>query len=185
MLRQLGHRFPRHEHPELLVGLEQADDAAVYLLNDEQALVQTLDFFGPLVDDPYEYGAIAAANAMSDVYAMGGRVLLALKIAAFPEDLPPEIVAAIFAGGADKVAEAGGVIGGGHTIIDPEPKYGLCVTGLVTPAAIRTNATAQAGDAIILTKPIGTGVLANAIKAGAAATEHERPVVAQMMALRP
>ena len=118
--------------------------------------MQTLDFFAPIVDDPYQYGAIAAANAMNDVYAMGGDVLLALNIAAFPEDLPLSVVAAILEGGADKVSEAGGVIAGGHTIIDAEPKYGLCVTGLVEPARVRTNASAETGDVVLLTKPIGT-----------------------------
>ena len=152
-MRALGHRFPEHEHPELLVGLHKADDAAVYRLNPDQAIVQTLDFFAPTVDDPYQYGAIAAANALNDVYAMGADVLFALNIAAFPEDLPVEIVAGVLEGGADKVREAGGAIAGGHTIIDREPKYGLCVTGLAHPDAIRSNAEAQPGDSMLLTKP--------------------------------
>ncbi len=183
MLRQLGEKFPPHEHPNLLVGLGKADDAAVYLLNEEQALVQTLDFFAPLVDDPYSFGAIAAANALNDVYAMGAEVLFALNIAAFPEDLPPEIVAAILAGGADKVREAGGAIAGGHTIIDEEPKYGLAATGLVHPSKLRLNSAAQPGDALVLTKPIGTGVVVNAIQDQSAKPEHETAVVAQMSAL--
>ena len=119
----------------LLVGLAAPDDATVYKLSDEQAVVLTVDFFAPVVDDPYQYGALAAANAMSDIYAMGAEVTLALNVAAFPDDLGPEVVAEILHGGADKVAEAGAVIAGGHTVIDAEPKYGLCVMGLIHPAA--------------------------------------------------
>ena len=167
----------------MLVGLDKADDAAVYLLNEDQAIVQTLDFFAPLVDDPYTYGAIAAANALNDVYAMGAKVLLALNIAAFPEDLPTEVVAAILVGGADKVREAGGVIAGGHTIIDEEPKYGLAATGVVHPSQLRLNSAARPGDALVLTKRIGTGVLIDAIQGLAAEQEHEVAVVAQMSAL--
>jgi selenide,water dikinase len=165
------------------VGLDKADDAAVYVLNDEQAIVQTLDFFAPLVDDPYEFGAIAAANALNDIYAMGAAVLFALNIAAFPEDLPVEIVAAILEGGADKVREAGGAIAGGHTIIDEEPKYGLSVTGLVAPDRVRRNADARPGDTLILTKPLGTGVIINALRDEQVQPEHERNVVKQMSAL--
>ncbi len=183
MLRQLGHKFPAHEHPELLVGLSRADDAAVYKLNDDQAIVQTLDFFAPTVDDPYQYGAIAAANALNDVYAMGGDVLFALNIAAFPEDLPIDVVARILEGGADKVKEAGGVIAGGHTIIDAEPKYGLAVTGIVHPSRIRTNAAAQPADVILLTKPLGTGILLTAITERTASPAHEQTAIEQMMAL--
>ena len=145
--------------------------------------MQTLDFFAPIVDDPYQYGAIAAANALNDVYAMNADVLFALNIAAFPDDLPAELLAAVLEGGADKVLEAGGAIAGGHTIIDTEPKYGLCVTGLARPDAIRRNATAQPGDAIILTKPLGTGLLANAIREGHASKEDARTAVGLMMAL--
>lgn len=145
--------------------------------------MQTLDFFAPIVDDPYQYGAIAAANAMNDVYAMGGDVLLALNIAAFPEDLPLSVVAEILEGGADKVSEAGGVIAGGHTIIDAEPKYGLCVTGLVQPSRVRTNAAAEAGDAVLLTKPIGTGVLISAVRERTASASHQTAAVEQMMTL--
>ena len=152
-------------------------------MNDRRAIVQTLDFFAPIVDDPYQYGAIAAANAMNDVYAMGGDVLLALNIAAFPEDLPLSVVAAILEGGADKVSEAGGVIAGGHTIIDAEPKYGLCVTGLVEPARVRTNASAETGDVVLLTKPIGTGVLITAIRERSASASHQAAAVEQMMTL--
>jgi len=182
-VRALGKQFPEHEHPELLVGLNKADDAAVYRLNAEQAIVQTLDFFAPTVDDPFQYGAIAAANALNDIYAMGADVLFALNIAAFPDDLPVEMLAAVLEGGASKVREAGGAIAGGHTIIDREPKYGLCVTGLVHPDAIRSNASAQPGDAILLTKPLGTGVLLNAIRDGHASDADEAFAVAQMSGL--
>ena len=167
----------------MLVGLEKADDAAVYLLNEDQAIVQTLDFFAPLVDDPYTYGAIAAANALNDVYAMGADLLFALNIAAFPEDLPTDVVAAILAGGADKVRQADGVLAGGHTIIDEEPKYGLAATGMVHPSQLRLNSAAQPGDALVLTKRIGTGVLIDAIQGLSAEPEHEAAVVAQMSAL--
>ncbi len=183
MLRHLGPQFPPEQHPELLVGLDRPDDAAVYALDDERALVQTLDFFAPLVDDPYQFGAIAAANAMSDVYAMGGRVLFALNIAAFPDDLPPDIIAEVLRGGADKVREAGAVIAGGHTIIDEEPKYGLAVTGEVARELIRTTGGAQPGDTIILTKEIGTGVLIGANQQGAVSAEHWDGAVSQMMSL--
>ena len=183
MLSHLGPQFPPSEHPELLVGLARPDDAAVYAIDDERALVQTLDFFAPLVDDPYQFGAIAAANAMSDVYAMGGRVLFALNIAAFPEDLPPEVIADVLRGGADKVREAGAVVAGGHTIIDEEPKFGLAVTGEVARDLIRTTGGAQPGDTIILTKEIGTGVLIGANQQGAVSEEHWNAAVAQMMTL--
>ena len=125
--------------PELLVGIETADDAAVYRLNDDQALILTTDFFPPVVDDPYTYGAVAAANSMSDVYAMGGDVLLAINVAGFPSGLPADILADIFRGGAEKVAEAGGIIAGGHTVTDDEPKYGLAVVGLVRPERVVTK----------------------------------------------
>ena len=183
MLRELGGQFPPEQFPQLVVGLDAPDDAAVYVLDDEHALVQTLDFFAPVVDDPYEFGAIAAANAMSDVYAMGGSVLFALNIAAFPEDLPPDIVAAILRGGADKVREAGAAIAGGHTIIDEEPKYGLAVTGVVHPQQVRRNAGALPGDTILLTKRIGSGVLIGASGAGAVAEPHMRAAIEQMMTL--
>src|SRR3970282_2557684 len=120
--------FKRHEHADLLVGLARSDDAAVYRITDEIAIVSTVDFFPPIVDDPYLYGAIAAANSMSDVYAMGGQVLFALNVAGFPRDMPKDVIAAVFKGGADKVLEAGGVIAGGHTGGDAEPKYGLAGT---------------------------------------------------------
>lgn len=153
-----------HNHPDLLVGLDSIDDAAVYRLNAEQGIVSTADFFPPVVDDPYAFGAIAAANAMSDVYAMGGEVLFALNLVAFPENLDPEILAEILRGGRDKVAEAGGVIAGGHTVTDKEPKYGLAVTGVVHPQHILTKGNAKIGDVLILTKPLGTGVITTAHK---------------------
>ena len=183
MLRALGGQFPPEQFPQLVVGLDAPDDAAVYVLDDEHALVQTLDFFAPVVDDPYEYGAIAAANAMSDVYAMGGSVLFALNIAAFPEDLPTEVAAEILRGGAEKVREAGGAIAGGHTIIDEEPKYGLAVTGVAHPERVRRNSGALPGDVILLTKRIGSGVLIGAHGAGAVAEADMRAAVEQMMTL--
>jgi selenide, water dikinase len=149
----------------LLVGLTPADDAAVYKLDDERALVFTTDFFPPLVDDPALYGAVAAANALNDVFAMGGKPLLALSIAAFPEELPVETVRAIFDAAADKVREAGAVLAGGHTIRDAEPKYGLAVVGTAHPDGVWRNSTARPGDDVFLTKPLGTGlVLAGAAK---------------------
>ncbi len=153
-----------HNHPDLLVGLASIDDAAVFRLNSEQAVVSTADFFPPVVDDPYSFGAIAAANAMSDVYAMGGEVLFALNLVAFPDDLDAEILTEILRGGRDKIAEAGGVIAGGHTVTDKEPKYGLAVTGVVHPAHILTKGHARVGDVLILTKPLGTGVITTAHK---------------------
>ena len=166
MLSPLVRSFDPARHPQLLAGLGTPDDAAVYRLNARTAVVATVDFFAPLVDDPWRYGAIAAANAMSDVYAMGGEVALALNVAAFPEDLPPETAAAIIRGGAEKVAEAGGVIAGGHTVWDDEPKYGLSVLGLVHPARLLRKDALRAGDRLYLTKPLGTGVILAATGGG-------------------
>src|SRR6266536_5496691 len=149
---------------DLLVGLGAADDAAVYRLAPDLAIVETVDFFPPVVDDPWTWGAIAAVNAMSDVYAMGGEVLFALAVAGFPRDLPKSIIAEVFRGGAEKVAEAGGVIAGGHTVIDAEPKYGLCVTGRVHPDRIFIKGGLRPGDRVFLSKPLGTGVIATAAK---------------------
>jgi selenide,water dikinase len=151
-------------HRDLLVGLGRADDAAVYALAAGLAIVQTVDFFPPVVDDPYTWGAVAAANAMSDVYAMGGEVLFALAVAGFPRDMPKEIIAEVFRGGAEKVAEAGGVIAGGHTVVDAEPKYGLCVTGRVHPDRIMIKGGLRPGDRLFLSKPLGTGVITTAAK---------------------
>jgi selenide,water dikinase len=169
--------------PDVLVGLGVPDDAAVYRISDDLALVQTVDFFPPIVDDPYTFGAIAAANALSDIYAMGGRPILALAIAGFPEDLPPAVIAAILQGGADKVAEAGAVVAGGHTVVDKEPKYGLCVTGLIHPAQVTAKAGARPGDVLLLTKPLGTGVITTAHKRGAVAAEHLAAAVDSMLRL--
>ena len=156
----------------MLVGSSTADDAAVYRLDDGLALVQSLDFFTPIVDDPYQFGQIAAANSLSDIYAMGARPIMALNIAAFPRSiLPLEWLGAILRGGADKAAEAGIAIVGGHTIDDNEPKYGLVVTGLVEPDKFITNAGARPGDLLILTKPLGTGIIASAIKGDKAPPE--------------
>lgn len=169
--------------PDLLVGLSAPDDAAVYRLSDEQAVVLTVDFFAPLVDDPYDYGAISAANAMSDVYAMGGEVVLALNVAAFPDDMAPETLAQVLRGGADKVIEAGGIVAGGHTIRDEEPKYGMCVMGIIHPEQIFTKGGARPGDALYLTKAIGTGIITTAAREDAASEDHLRSAVASMTKL--
>ena len=182
VLRPIQERFDPAAYPELLVGLSRSDDAAVYRISDDLAVIQTLDFFPPVVDDPYTYGEIAAANAMSDVYAMGGEVRLALNIAAFPEDLDPSLLADIFRGGADKVHEAGGVIAGGHTIIDEEPKYGLSVMGFVHPDAILHKGGARPGDALMLTKPLGTGILMTAAQQELAG--HEGGLEAAITSMR-
>jgi selenide,water dikinase len=183
VLRPLQNMFRAEEHPELLVGLEVSDDAAVYKINDEVAIIQTLDFFPPVVDDPYDYGAIAAANAMSDVYAMGGEVVLALNICGFPPDLPLKIIAEILRGGAEKVAEAGGVLAGGHTLDDKEPKYGLAVMGLIHPDRVLTKADARPGDALILTKPLGVGIITTALKGQVADPAHVDAAVETMKKL--
>ncbi len=167
MLRQL----PPVRDPNLLVGVDTADDAAVYRLTEDTALVQTVDFFPPVVDDPYWFGAIAAANAFSDVYAMGGRPLLALNVVGFPVDLPKEILGQVLQGGAAKAEEAGVLIIGGHTVDDAEPKYGMAVTGTVQPGKQITNAGARPGDALVLTKPIGTGIITTAGKREQASSE--------------
>src|SRR5438876_9495339 len=143
--------------PELLVGLQAIDDAAVYRVNDQQAVISTADFFPPVVDDPYAFGAIAAANAMSDVYAMGGQVLMAINLVAWPDDLDPGILSEILQGGADTVAQAGAIIAGGHTVSDKEPKYGLAVTGMVHTDHILTKGGAMPGDYLILGEPISIG----------------------------
>ncbi len=155
----------------LLVGFDKSDDASVYKVSEELALVQTVDFFPPIADDPYTFGAIAAANALSDVYAMGGEPKLALNIMAVPKELPKEAVHALLRGGYEKAYEAGVIITGGHSILDPEPKYGLAVTGFVHPKKVLTNSGAQPGDVLILTKPLGIGVLTTAAKAGLAEPE--------------
>jgi selenide,water dikinase len=165
---QLAHvlrELPVIENPDLLVGLDTRDDAGVFRVTDSFALVQTVDFFTPIVDDPYLYGAIAAANSLSDVYAMGGRPLTALNIVCYPPDkVPAEMLAQILRGGYDKVQESGAVMIGGHTVEAPEPLYGLSVTGVVEPDRILANSNAQPGDLIVLTKPIGTGIITTAAK---------------------
>ncbi len=159
-------KLPTFSHPNLLVGFESGDDAAVYKLNDRQALIFTVDFFPPVVDDPFAFGAVAAANSFSDVYAMGGTPLVALNVVGFPVDLPKEILSEIMRGGYTKAEEAGCLIAGGHTVDDQEPKYGLAVVGLVEPERQVTNAGAKAGDALVLTKPLGTGIITTAGKQG-------------------
>ncbi len=168
MLRPIQGFFDPAEYPDLLVGLADPDDAAVWRLDDERALVATTDFFTPVVDDPYDYGAIAAANALSDVYAMGGQPFLALNIAALPPDLPADLLGEILRGGAEKAREAGVVIAGGHTVQDKEPKYGLIVLGFVHPGRVFTKAAARPGDILLLSKPLGFGVTTTALKRGLA-----------------
>ena len=165
VLAQLLEGIRVHHDPNLLVGFDKSDDASVYKISDELALVQTVDFFPPIADDPYLFGQIAATNALSDVYAMGGEPKLCLNIMAVPEDMPKEAVHDILRGGYDKVYEAGALITGGHSILDDEPKYGLAVTGFVHPGKMLTNSAARPGDVLVLTKPIGIGVLTSAGKA--------------------
>ena len=170
--------------PRLLVGRETFDDAGVFRLSDDLALVQTVDFFAPIVDDPFDFGQIAAANALSDVYAMGGQPLTALNIVAFPtNELPLDILTGILAGGQDKVHDAGALIVGGHTVVDTELKYGLAVTGRAHPDFLLTNAGARPGDQLVLTKPIGNGILATAGKRGGLSPEAQRAMLAAMKML--
>ena len=183
VLSKILEDLPRKIDRNLLVGPETSDDAAVYKISGELAIIVTVDFFTPVVDDPHLFGQIAAANALSDVYAMGGRPLLALNIACFPNCLPVETISAILRGGAEKVLEAGALIGGGHTVQDDEPKYGLAVVGLAHPDEVLSNATAKPGDVLILTKPLGTGIINTAIKGGLAGEKAYRAAVEQMAAL--
>ncbi len=176
--------LPRVDDPALLVGSDTLDDAAIYRLTDEIALVQTVDFFTPVVDDPYDFGRIAAANSFSDIYAMGGRPLTALNIVCFPSGvLPLEYLGRMLQGGAEVAREAGATIVGGHTIDDPEPKYGMAVTGTVRPGEQLTNAGARPGDLLVLTKPLGTGIIATAIKKGDAPAESVAAATASMATL--
>lgn len=176
--------LPHRSDPRLIVGRETFDDAGVFVLSDDLALVQTVDFFAPIVDDPYAFGQIAAANALSDVYAMGGEPLTALNIVGFPSGkLPIEVLTEILRGGQDKVHEAGALIVGGHTIIDEELKYGLSVTGRADPRHLLTNAGAVAGDRLVLTKPLGTGLLATAAKQGALPGEQLNQLLGSMVRL--
>jgi selenide, water dikinase len=183
VLRPIHGIFTESDFPELLVGLGSPDDAAVWRLSEDRSLVVTTDFFTPVVDDPYDYGAIAAANALSDVYAMGGQPFLALNIAALPPDLPVDISSAILKGGAEKVRQSGAVLAGGHTIQDKEPKYGLVVLGFVNPSKMVTKAGAQVGDRLILSKPLGFGTLTTALKRGQAKEEDVAEAVGWMKRL--
>ncbi len=175
--------FNPTDFPDLLVGLDDPDDAAVWRLDDQRALVITTDFFTPVVDDPYDYGAIAAANALSDVYAMGGRPFLGLNVTALPPELPPELLSEILRGGAEKAREANVVVAGGHTIQDKEPKYGLIVLGFVDPGCIITKRGARPGDVLVLSKPIGFGTTTTALKQGKADPGDVAEVVGWMKRL--
>jgi selenide,water dikinase len=166
-----------------MVGFETSDDAAVYVLDDETALLLTVDFFTPIVDDPYDFGRITAANALSDIYAMGGRPLTAMNMVAFPCSLGPEIVAEVMRGGADVCREAGAVVVGGHTIDDKEPKFGLSVLGIAHPSKVVRNVGACSGDVLVLTKPVGTGVIGTALKRGLETEATARGVIESMASL--
>lgn len=176
--------LPRETDPNLIVGLETYDDAGVYRLTDDLALIQTVDFFTPIVNDPYDFGQIAAANALSDVYAMGGRPLTAMNLVCFPvQQMDRGILREILQGGLNKIHESGAVLVGGHSVEDVELKYGLSVTGVVSPDKVWTNAGVQQGDVLILTKPLGTGILATAIKAGLISAEAEKRAIEVMATL--
>jgi selenide,water dikinase len=183
VLRPVRETFDPAAYPDLLVGLADPDDAAVWRLSEDRALVVTTDFFTPVVDDPYQFGAIAAANALSDVYAMGGKPFLALNIVALPEDLPPDISAEILRGGAEKAREAGVVIAGGHSVKDKEPKYGLVVIGYVDPKKMLTKGGLQLGDNLVITKPLGFGVTTTALKQQKASPQDIYEVVNWMTRL--
>ena len=175
---------PNIEDPNLIVGMETSDDAGVYRLNDEQAIVQSVDFFTPVVDDPYSFGQIAAANALSDIYAMGAKPLTAMNLVSFPVGkLKMDVLAKILQGGSEKIREAGAVLVGGHSIDDSEPKYGLSVTGVVHPDQVLSNAKAEPGDILILTKPIGVGIITTGIKRGIVSPEAEAEVIKVMATL--
>jgi selenide,water dikinase len=177
-------QLPKNENTEnLLVGLDTADDAAVYKLNDEMALIQTLDFFTPMVDDPYVFGQIAASNSLSDVYAMGGVPTVAMNIVCFPSCHDMNVLAEILKGGFDKVKESGALLVGGHTVDDKEPKYGLSVSGIVHPERVLSNATAKPGDKLVLTKPIGVGILNTAMKENLVSEEISKKVIEVMIHL--
>lgn len=167
----------------LIVGLENGDDAIIYKLDENRVMIQSIDFFTPVVDDPYLFGQIAAANSLSDIYAMGGRPVLAMNVVGFPDCLERKVLNQILKGGNDKVKEAGAFIGGGHTVEDDEPKYGLAVTGIAHPDKIRANSTARIGDKLILTKPLGAGIISTAIKADMIADQSNHPAVLSMAKL--
>lgn len=183
VLRPLKEIFRDGDYPDLLIGLENADDATVHRVSPDLALIQTVDFFPPIVDDPYAYGAIAAANALSDIYAMGGDVILALNVAEFPPDLPADYLSEIIRGGAEKIKEAGGIVAGGHTLTDQVPKFGFCITGHVHPDRIWTKSGALPGDALILTKPLGMGAILTAHKRRRAENGCVESAVVQMAQL--
>ncbi len=176
-------KLPKFHDDNLLVGIETSDDAAIYKVTEDIALIQTVDFFTPIVDDPYTFGQIAAANSLSDVYAMGGEPKIALNIVGFPNCLDPAVLGEILAGGADKVKEAGAVLVGGHSVQDDEPKYGLCVSGFVHPKKIFKNYGCRPGDILILTKQIGTGIVNTAIKAEMASEAAVKEAVTVMVSL--
>jgi len=182
-LDQVLGALPKQSDPRVLIGFDTSDDAGVFQLTPECALVQTVDFFTPIVDDPYLFGAIAAANSLSDVYAMGGVPLTALSILAWPRDGDIEDLGQVLLGGADKMKEAGCVILGGHSVADDEPKFGYAVTGTVHPSRVLANAGARPGDALVFTKAIGTGVISTALKRGAASTEHMDASIVSMLTL--
>lgn len=183
MLKDVVSQIPVFNDPNLLVGFDTSDDGAVYKLSDDIAIIQTLDFFTPMVEDPYTFGKIAAANALSDVYAMGGRVAVALNIVCFPEEDDPAVLASILRGGAEKVMEAGGVLCGGHSINDRECKYGLSVTGVVHPDKYLRNNTCKKGDVIILTKPLGVGMIMASYRYGEVAEEDYQQALKSMQTL--
>ncbi len=183
LLKDAVSNIPKFNDPNLLVGFDTSDDGAVYRLSDDIAIIQTLDFFPPMVNDPYLFGKIAATNALSDIYAMGGEVKTALNIVCFPQDEDPAVLAEILRGGAEKVKEAGGVLCGGHSINDKEPKYGLSVTGTVHPDRIMRNNDCQIGDRIILTKPLGVGMVTASYKAGEASQESYEQAIKGMQTL--
>ena len=175
--------LPIFENPNLLVGFDKKDDACVYKISDDKVSIQTVDFFPPMVDDPYTFGQIAATNALSDIYAMGGDPTVAMNLLCFPSCLDPFLMHDILSGGYSKISEAGAVVAGGHTIADPTPKYGLCVTGFAHPKEILTNSNAQVGDLLVLTKPIGIGILNTAAKAELLSSEKIKEVTNIMTTL--
>lgn len=180
MLRPLQEIFDAEDYPDLMVGLGEPDDASVWRLDSDRALIITTDFFTPVVDDPYDYGAIAAANSLSDIYAMGGTPFLALNVAAFPPSLPSGIASEILRGGAEKAREAGVVVGGGHSIQDQEPKYGMICLGFVHPDLLMTKSAARPGDALVISKPLGFGVTTTAIKQQKAEDQDIKEVIIWM-----
>ncbi|HRL14377.1 MAG TPA: selenide, water dikinase SelD, partial [Aggregatilineales bacterium] len=183
VLRPLNDIFTPGDYPDLLIGLNEPDDSAVYRISPEVAIISTTDFFPPVVDDPYDFGAIAAANALSDIYAMGGEPIMAINLVAYPDGYGYDLLTEILRGGAEKVRESGAVIAGGHTVTDKEPKYGLSVTGRIHPDRILTKGGARPGDALILSKPLGSGVITTALKNDRADAAHVAAAVAVMKRL--